>query len=97
MYASIRKYKIAPGTIGEITRRVEEGFVPIISKGPGFVAYFNINSGPDVMTTVSVFQDHTGAAKSNMTAASWVKQNVASLLPNPPEIISGEVMISKVG
>jgi hypothetical protein len=97
MYASIRKYKIAPGTIGEITRRVEEGFVPIISKGPGFVAYFNIHSGPDSITAVSIFQDHTGAATSNLMAASWVKQNVASLLPNPPEIISGEVMISKIG
>ena len=41
MYASVRRYTgIDPDSVDEIVRRAEEGFVPIVSKGPGFVAYY---------------------------------------------------------
>jgi hypothetical protein len=38
MYVSVRKYQATPGSAEEAGRRVEEGFVPIISQVPGFVA-----------------------------------------------------------
>ncbi|HTD19230.1 MAG TPA: antibiotic biosynthesis monooxygenase [Ktedonobacteraceae bacterium] len=96
MYVSVRKYQAAPASAEEAGRRVEEGFVPIISQVPGFVAYYFLNTGYDVVLSVSVFRDQAGADESNSRAAIWVKQNLASLLPNPPEITAGYAMTSKV-
>lgn len=31
MYASIRRYKMNPGSVDELMRRVNEGFVPLVS------------------------------------------------------------------
>ena len=97
MYASIRRYKVNPGTSAEISRRANEGFVPIVSKAPGFVAYYLVEPGNDVVATVSVFQNKAGAEKSNQLAADWVKQNLAALIAAPPEITAGEVTTHKVG
>ena len=92
MYASIRRYQIKPGAMPEITRRVNEGFVPIISKAPGFVAYYLVDAGNDIGATVSVFDDQAGAEESNRMAADWVKENIAALVASAPQITAGEVV-----
>jgi len=94
MYASIRRYKTNPGAVAEIEQRVNQEFVPIIGKAPGFVAYYLVNAGNDVVATVSVFQDQAGAEESNRMAADWVKQSIAGLL-GPPEITAGAVTVHK--
>jgi hypothetical protein len=95
MYASIRRYKTNPGAAGEISRRVNQGFVPIISKAPGFVAYYVVDAGNDVAASVTVLQDQAGAEESNRMAADWVKKNIASLFSGPPEITAGAVTVHK--
>jgi len=96
MYASVRRYEgVDPGSVEEIVRRVEEGFVPIISKAPGFIAYYAVNVGEGVTASITVFEDQAGLEESNRMAADWVKENLASLLPNPPEITAGEVVAHK--
>ncbi|MEW5956606.1 MAG: hypothetical protein AB1801_02700 [Chloroflexota bacterium] len=85
-----------PGSVDELVRRVNEGFVPIISQGPGFIAYSVLNAGEGVVASISLFETQTGAEESNKMAANWVKQNLASLLPTPPEITAGEVMVHKM-
>jgi hypothetical protein len=74
---------------------VEQGFVPIISKAPGFVAYYVVDAGNDVVASVSVFQDQAGAEESNRMAADWVKENIASLVSGAPEITAGAVTVHK--
>ena len=95
MYASIRRYKTSPGAAAELAQRVNQGFVPIISKAPGFVAYYVVDAGNDVVASVSVFQDQAGAEESNRMAAGWVKQSIARLLMGPPEITAGAVTVHK--
>lgn len=97
MYSSIRRYKTSPGAAGELAQRVKEGFVPIISQAPGFLAYYLVDAGNDVVATVSVFEAQSGAEESNRMAAAWVKENIAALLPNPPEITAGAVTVYKTG
>ena len=43
-YASIRRYD-GVSDVDEVIRRVEEGFVPILSGTPGFIAYYAIDQG----------------------------------------------------
>jgi hypothetical protein len=91
MYATVRRYEGVTDP-GETGRRVNEGFVPLVSKIPGFVAYYWVDAGGGVMISTSVFQDQSRADESNRSAADWVRQNLATLLPNPPQITAGEVV-----
>ena len=91
MHAPTRRYEGVTDPV-EAGRRVNEGFVPLISKMPGFVAYYWADAGGGVMVSTSVFQDRAGIEESNKRAADWVRQNLAPLLPNPPQITAGEVV-----
>ncbi|WP_230689961.1 hypothetical protein [Catellatospora paridis] len=71
---------------------MNEGFVPIINAVPGIVAYYWVDAGNGVMVSTSVFESRDGAEESNKKAADWVIENLASLLPNPPQITAGEVV-----
>jgi hypothetical protein len=94
MYATVRRYEGVTNP-GEAAKRVNEGFVPLISQIPGFVAYYWVDAGSGVMISTSVFQDQASAEESNRRAADYVRQNLVSLLPNPPQITAGEVVAYK--
>ena len=94
MYATVRRYEGVPDP-REAGRVVDEGFLPIISEVPGFVAYYWVDAGGGVMVSTSVFEDPSGAEESNRRAADYVEQNMAPLLPNPPQITAGEVVAHK--
>ena len=96
MYATIRRYEGVTNP-REAGRRVEEKFLPLISDVPGFVAYYWIDAGSGVMLSTSVFQNKAGAEESNRRAASVVRDELASLLPNSPQITTGEVLVHKSG
>ncbi len=94
MYATVRRYEGVTDP-SEAGRRVNEGFVPLISQIPRFVAYYWVDVGGGVMISTSVFEDKAGAEESNRRAAGWVRQNLAPLFPNPPQITAGEVVAYK--
>ena len=91
MYATVRRYE-GVSDPAEAGRRVSESWVPLISKVPGFVAYYWTDAGGGVMFSTTVFQDKAGVEESTRMAAEWVRQNIAPLLPNPPQITAGEVV-----
>lgn len=94
MYATIRRYEGVTDP-DEAIRRVNEGFIQIVSQIPGFVAYYWINAGSGVMVSTSIFQDQTSAEESNKKAADYARENLVSVLPNPPQITAGEVVAHK--
>ena len=94
MYVTVRRYEGVTDP-SEAGRLVDEGFIPIISEMPGFVAYYWVDAGDGVMISTSVFEDQSGAEESNNRAADWVRENLASLLPNAPQITAGEVVAHK--
>ena len=93
MYATVRRYEDVTDP-AEAGRRVSEGFVPLIRRIPGFVAYYWVDAGDGVMASTSVFEDRRGAEASTEVAAKWVRENIASLLPHPPLMTAGEVVAS---
>ena len=76
----------------EAARVVEEGFVPLISKLPGFISYYWTDGENNVMISVSVYTNKEAEEESNRVAADFVKQHMAALLPNPPRVTSGHVV-----
>ncbi|MFD0142500.1 MULTISPECIES: hypothetical protein [unclassified Streptomyces] len=93
MYAAVRRYEGVTDA-AEAGRLVNEGFVPLMRQVSGFVAYYWVDAGDGVMVSTSVFQDRSGAEESIARAADFVAENLASLLPNPPQITAGEVVAS---
>jgi hypothetical protein len=93
-YAAVRRYEgvVDPAEAGE---RVADGFLPIISEIDGFVAYYWVDAGNDVMISTSVFEDKAGAEASTEEAADWVAENLAELLPNEPQVTEGEVVATE--
>ncbi len=95
MYLSVRRYEMDVEAVDELMRRVEEGFVPIISNAPGFIAYYALDAGEGVVASISIFTDQAGAEESNRLAADYVRANLAALLQFLPEITAGEVKVHK--
>ena len=94
MYATMRRYEGVTNP-SEAGRQVRETFLPVISEIPGFVAYYWVDAGGGVMISTSVFQDKAGAEESNRRAASVVRESLAALLPNSPQVTAGEVVAHK--
>jgi hypothetical protein len=94
MYVAVRRYEGVTDP-SEAARLVDEGFLPIISEMPGFVAYYWVDAGDGVMVSTSVFEHKAAEEESNWRAGEFVAQHLASLLPNPPQITTGEVVAYK--
>lgn len=93
MYATVRRYEgVTDPALA--ARRVQEGFVPMLKEIPGFIAYYWVDSGGGVMISTSIFEDRAGEEASTARAADWVRDNIASVLPNPPQVSAGEVVVS---
>jgi hypothetical protein len=95
MHAAIRQYQVDPGSVDEFRQGVNEGFLPTIKDVYGFQAYYAVDAGGGRLATVSVFDDQAGAEESTRMAADWIRQNMASLVPNPPEVLEGEVFANE--
>ena len=96
MYVSVRRYRMKnPGMVAELMRRVEAEFADIVSKAPGFVAYYAVDSGNETVASISVFQDQSGAEESNRLAADWVRGNLVGLVEIPPDTTAGEVVVQR--
>lgn len=96
MYAMIRRYESVTDA-DDAAKLIRKNFVPLISKIPGLVAYYVIDTGQGEFVSVSIFNNKATAEESNQRAAGWVHDNVAALLPNPPQITAGEVVATKRG
>ena len=96
MFASIRKYYIIPGTAEQFLRRVQWGFVPIISQAPGFQAYYVLQVRDDEVLSVSIFDSQAAAEESVRRTADWVAKNISWFMQGLPEITVGHVRISQL-
>jgi len=65
----------------------------MISRLPGFVEFHVVDAGNGEVIGMGIFDDRAGADDFNARAAEYVRQNLASLLPNPPRISVGEVVV----
>ncbi len=95
MYTTVRRYEGVTDP-SEVTRHVNEGFLPIIREIPGFVDYYFVDAGDGVMFSTGIFEDKSGAEESTWRAGEYIgEHNLASLFPNPPQITEGEVVAHK--
>ena len=92
MFVVIRKYA-AGARAGEVARRVGEGLVPILTKLPGFRAYYCFVAEDGRPVSVSIVESRDAAVVANERAREWVAANMADLIPDPPEVTMGEMLV----
>ncbi len=95
MFTSIRKYNVKRGSAAELAQRVHEGFVPLMRQTPGFIGYYLLDGGPDILITISIFASADEAFASNEKAANWVRNNVLEFTRGMPEVMTGHVLIAE--
>src|SRR5690242_20705684 len=97
MFATIRRYEsIDQSRTGEVVRKVDGGLVPRLSELPGFGGYSLIDTGNGVISSVAFYETAAQADESTKIAAEFLREEkLENVLPNPPKITSGEVVVHK--
>ena len=95
MYAAVRRFEGVTDS-QKVMQVAREGFVPIISEMPGFVAYYLVDAGDGVTVSTSIFEHKDAEEQSTFRAGEFVQEHLAPLMPNPPQITAGEVIAYKV-
>jgi hypothetical protein len=96
MYVTVRRYD-GVSDPQKVAQLVDAGFIPIISEMPGFIAYYFVDTGDGVMVSTSVFEHKDAEEQSNFRAGEFVAEHLAPLMPNPPQVTTGEVVAYKAG
>jgi heme-degrading monooxygenase HmoA len=95
MFASMRRYRLAPGSLAEFTRRVDESFADAIAAQPGFVSYQLIDCGGGDLFTLSIFVESDQAEASRELAHRWTEDNLQDIDHTRFEAIHGESLVSR--
>jgi hypothetical protein len=94
MYVAARRYEGVSDS-QKVRQLVDEGFVPILSEMPGFVAFYWVDAGDGVVASTSVFEHKDAEEQSNVKAREFLAEHLAPLMPNPPQVTAGEVGVYK--
>jgi heme-degrading monooxygenase HmoA len=89
VYTVIRRYEGVTDA-DEVVKRATEEFGPMLKTRPGFQGYYLVKEGGGVVATISVFESKDEADASVAAAADWVRDRLADVLPNAPQVTSGE-------
>jgi hypothetical protein len=87
MFAVIRTYGVTD--IDEFSEVLKEGFLPIVESVPGFVAYYIIDAGDGLATSITVCEDKTGVDESTSREAAWVEENALDFIESGPAVVTG--------
>ena len=94
MYVAVRRFEGVTDS-QKVAKAAKEGFMPIISEMPGFVAYYLVDAGDGVIVSTSVFEHKDAEEQSTFLAGEFLAEHLAPLMPNPPQVTAGEVVAYK--
>jgi hypothetical protein len=94
MYATIRRYRRVAGSSDDLAR-AGRALAAVLGKAPGFISYAVLDAGDGVCATVSTFERQADLDAADRLVVRWIAENLAGLLPDAPQITSGEVVAQK--
>ena len=97
MFASMRRYRLQPGSLAEFTRRVDESFADQIAAQPGFVSYQLIDCGGGDLFTLSIFLESGQAEASRELAQRWTEDNLQDIEHTRFDAIQGRSRHARPG
>ncbi len=92
MYTTIRIY--SNGGMADALAEHESDIRDVITQIDGFKAYYLLRTADGGAASISVFEDEAGASESTRAAAAWVGENLGQFAGSPPQVTSGDVLVS---
>ena len=93
-FASVRRYRLRTGSIGELMHIVDEVFADAIEAMDGFEAYHALDCGNEIVS-ISLLRDQAAAEESDERALEFVRRELADFGIERTEVIGGEVLVSR--
>jgi hypothetical protein len=94
MFASVRRYRLRTGSIGELMHIVDEVFADEIEAMDGFEAYHALDCGSEIVS-ISLLRDQAAAEESDERALEFVRRELGDFDIERTEVIGGEVVVSR--
>ena len=95
LHASVRRYRVPPDRIDEVTRLADTALADRLAAVPGFVSYDLMATDDGRLCSMTIFEDRHGAERSQEIAAEFVRINLFGVEIERLETITGEVMVSR--
>ena len=89
MFAAISTYGVTD--IDDLSELVKEQFLPIVESVPGFVAFYVVDPGDGLATTITICDDKAGADEATSRTAEWVQERALGLIESGPAVVTGAV------
>jgi hypothetical protein len=93
-FASVRRYRLRTGSIGELMHIVDEVFADAIEAMDGFEAYHALDCGSEIVS-ISLLRDQAAAEESDERALEFVRRELGHFGIERTEVIGGEVVVSR--
>ncbi len=93
-FASVRRYRLRTGSIGELMHIVDEVFANAIEAMDGFEAYHAFDCRREIVS-ISLLRDQAAAEESDERALEFVRRDLADFDIERTEVIGGEVVVSR--
>jgi hypothetical protein len=75
-FASVRRYRLHSGSVGELMHIVDEVFADLIQRMDGFEAYHVLDCGSGEILSGSLFCDQSSAEDSDERALEFVSERL---------------------
>jgi hypothetical protein len=93
-FASVRRYALRAGAVGELMQIVDEMFADQIEAMDGFEAYHALDCGGEIVS-ISLLRDQAAAEASDELALEFVRRELGGFEIERTEVIGGEVIVSR--
>jgi hypothetical protein len=94
-FASVRRYELRSGSVGELMHIVDETFAERLQAMEGFGAYHALDCGRGVILSISLLRDQAMAEESDELALAFVREELGDFDIERTEVIGGEVVVSR--
>jgi hypothetical protein len=93
-FASVRRYRLRTGSIGELMHIVDEVFADEIEAMDGFEAYHALDCCSEIVS-ISLLRDQAAAEESDERALEFVRRELGDFDIERTEVLGGEVMVRR--
>ncbi len=94
LHATICRYDGVTASI-EAVMQAGRRLAAALSTAPGFVSYAVLDAGDGVLVSVTVFDDRTTLEAAQPLIDRSVGEQLTAVLPCPPAVIGGEVIVQR--
>jgi hypothetical protein len=94
-FASLRRYRLRGGSVGELMHVVDEVFADWIQHMEGFEAYHALDCGRGEIVSISIFRDQTTAEESDDRALEFIRDELSVFDIERTEVLGGRVAVSR--